>query len=389
MDRFQSLIPALRLFGGSDSLRQLGRELDRIGSRKAVIVCGRSLAAHPTALARVREAIGHRWAGVFDGVQAHSPLPTVQEAAALLGRLEADAVIALGGGSAIVTARAAGILQAEHADARRLCTHRGPDGRLVSPKLEAPKLPQFVVPTTPTTACLTAGSAILDPADASRLALFDPKTRAQAVFVDPDLVSTAPDDLVLTASLNAFAMAVEGLESALANPVSDADQMHVLRSMRRHLRPAGETADTAARVELVLAAILCSRGASTAGGGLASALAHSTGARFNVSNGMADAVLLPHTMRFNLPVTGRSVSMIVDALGATATVSATAPERAVTAVERFLGGLRLPRRLRDLGIPRDGLGPIAEHAMLEFVLQKNPRPVTDVAELHEVLDRAW
>ena len=57
--------------------------------------------------------------------------------------------------------------------------------KLHSPKLLAPKLPQFIVPTTPTTAMVKAGSAVFDPATGERLALFDPKTRAHAIFIDP------------------------------------------------------------------------------------------------------------------------------------------------------------------------------------------------------------
>src|SRR5690606_38946753 len=105
----------------------------------------------------------------YAGVHAHSPLPAVQDAAAELARLQADAVIAVGGGSAMVTARAASILLAEQAPAHTLCTHTGADGRLVSPRLKAPKIAQLVIPTTPTTAMIKVGSAMLDPQTGARL----------------------------------------------------------------------------------------------------------------------------------------------------------------------------------------------------------------------------
>lgn len=386
MNNYQHLTAPLRLFHGTDSLKPLGRELDRTGSRRAVIVCGRSLAAHPTALSLVREALGERYAGVFDGVRAHSPLPSVQGAAESLSQLQADAVIAVGGGSAIVTARAAAILLAEGPDARKLSTSRGDDGRLFSPKLAAPKLPQFVVPTTPTTAAVKAGSAVFDPTDSSRLAMFDPKTRAQALFLHPDLIATAPPELVVSASLNTLAMAVEGLESASGNPLSDADLMHALRLIRQHLPLRSGSGDAAARGELIVAAMLCGRGTDTAGGGIVSVLAHAIGARFHVENGIANAILLPHTMRFNAPATGANADKIAEALGRPGTDG---PPAAVAAVESFLERLPLPRTLRELGVTRDSLGLIAEHAMGDWFLQKNPRTVTCAAELAELLDRAW
>ena len=72
--------------------------------------------------------MGDRCAGVFTGVRAHSPVPSVAAAAEELKRLQADAVIAVGGGSAIVTARAASILAAENRDVRELCTTQDAKG---------------------------------------------------------------------------------------------------------------------------------------------------------------------------------------------------------------------------------------------------------------------
>ena len=126
MQSFQHVTPPLRLFQGPDSLRFLGRELERLNSRRAVIFCGASVAREGAMLDLVRSAMGERCAGVFSGVRAHSPAPSVAAAAQELQRLEADAVVAVGGGSAIVTARAASILLAEKGDVREPL-HR--DGR--------------------------------------------------------------------------------------------------------------------------------------------------------------------------------------------------------------------------------------------------------------------
>jgi alcohol dehydrogenase class IV len=140
MISFQHITPPLRLFHGPESLSNLGRELDRVNSTRAVIFCGSSLAREGTLLQRVISAMGDRCAGTFTGVRAHSPVPSVEAAAEELKRLQADAVIAVGGGSAIVTARAASILAAEDRDVRALCTTRDEKGGLKSPKLLAPPL---------------------------------------------------------------------------------------------------------------------------------------------------------------------------------------------------------------------------------------------------------
>ncbi|MDB5944259.1 MAG: iron-containing alcohol dehydrogenase, partial [Ramlibacter sp.] len=99
MRSFRHIVAPLRIFQGPDSLEWLGRELERVKSRRAVIFCGASLARDGSPLHLVRTAMGDRCAGVFAGVVAHSPLPVVEAAAAQLQRLEADAVVAVGGGS--------------------------------------------------------------------------------------------------------------------------------------------------------------------------------------------------------------------------------------------------------------------------------------------------
>lgn len=258
MHSFQHITPPLRLFHGPDSLGQLGRELDRLKSRHAVIFCGSSLGRGGSPLDLVRGAIGDRCAGVFTGVRAHSPVPDVEAAARELERLEADAVVAVGGGSAIVTARAASILLAENAAAKDLCTYQDEKGELKSPKLLAPKLPQFVIPTTPTTATVKAGSAVFDPVAGKRLALFDPKTRAHSIFIHPELIKSAPRELVVSASLNTFSLAIEGLISRSGDPISDALLMHALRLLALHLPNPALQNDPHVRGELMLAAVLLS-----------------------------------------------------------------------------------------------------------------------------------
>ena len=287
-----------------------------------MVFCGKTIAGHPDGLRVVAEALGDRYAGVFDGVKAHSPIATVLEGAEKLRALNADAVVAIGGGSAVVTARASSIVLAEGRDISELCT-QFPSGKPpVSPRLDRPKLPQFVVATTPTTAYAKAGSAVLDTARGQRLALFDPKTRAAALFIHPSLALTAPAALTTGAALNAFCMAVQGIESRSRDVLADALLTHALRLLAGNLRRlAREPDDADVRAELMLGALLAGQGTDYAPTGLASALSHAVGARFHTDNGITNAVLLPHTMRFNAPVTKERLALVADALGAHASGS--------------------------------------------------------------------
>ena len=310
---FQHVAAELRLYCGADSLTALARELKRGGCRRAVVICGRSVGAS-SAMEKLRAALGPVLVGEGKMVRPNSPVPAVEEAARVLRELEADAVIAVGGGSAAVTARAASILLAEQRPVQELCTRRLPDGRFESPRLDAAKLPQFVVPTTPSTAFVKAGSAIHDEETSQRLALFDPKTRAKALFLHPEFLCTAPAQLVQGATLNTLSTAVEALESPRCDPVSEAMLMHSLRLVARHLERMAP-GDVAARECLAIAAVLCGRGTEQSGGGLASVLAHAIGHRSNVANGIVNAIMLPHTLRFNAPATQHSTVRIAESLG--------------------------------------------------------------------------
>lgn len=389
MRSFQHITPPLRLFSGPDSLGMLGRELERIDSRRAVIVCDSSLAREDSPLALVRSMIGARCVGCFAGVRAHSPLPSVEEAARELKRLEADAVVAVGGGSTIVTARAASILMAENGDARSLCTSQDEKGRLRSPKLLAPKLPQLVIPTTPITAIVKAGSAVFDPETRQRLAFFDPKTRAQAVFVHPDLIKSAPRKLVTSASLDTFTLAVDGLISRSGDPISDALLMHAVRLLALHLPNGALLDDPVVRGELVLAAVLCGQGSDYTGAGITTALGHAVGARFSVEHGITKMIVLPHALRFNAEAAKLELSKVAASLGLRVSDADPPGVKIIEAVEAISDALEIPRRLRDIGVPRESLSEVASSAMGDWFLRGNPRPVRDASELLQLLEEAW
>ncbi|MEU7305775.1 iron-containing alcohol dehydrogenase family protein [Streptomyces sp. NPDC007206] len=383
--KLRHVSPAFRTFCGEDALAALPRELARVGADRAVIVCGPSIVKHTNALSRVHDALGEHLVGQFDGVAEHSPLPVVEQARQFLADHDAQAVIAVGGGSAVVTARAASILLAERRDVRELCTRRDTAGKLVSPKLTAPKLPQWVVPSTPTTAYAKAGSAVRDPETGERLALYDPKTRAQGVLLDPAMASTAPPRLSWSAALNVFAMAVEGLQSRAIDPLADAQLAHALRTVvawlpQLHTDPEGSRP----RLHLMLAALMSGQGSDHTGGGLAQALSHAVGPRSSAANGVVEALLLPHAMRFNAAVVGHRLAMLADVLG----LADRRAETAIAKIERLLELFEVPARLRDVDVSEKDLVDAADHALDDWAITSGPR-VPDRADVLAVLTNAW
>ncbi|GJH27069.1 iron-containing alcohol dehydrogenase family protein [Caballeronia novacaledonica] len=385
---FQHVANELRLFCGEESLAALTRELTRAGCSRALVVEGRSV-GNSGAMELLRKTLGPVLVGECISVRSNSPLPTVVETAQVLEKLKADCVIAVGGGSAAVTARAASILLAEQSSAQSLSTKRLGDGTFDSPRLRASKLPHFIVPTTPSTAFVKAGSAIHDVDSGHRLALFDPKTRVRALFVHPEFLGTAPTELVQSASLNTLVTAVEALASPKCDPLAEALLMQSLRLIGEHLNSTS-LEDIATRERLVLAAILCGRGTEQSGGGLSSVLAHAIGARSNVPNGIVNAIVLPYTMRFNAAHTAARYSVIAKSLVDVfpRDPHLTKPRDAIAAIEALFETLSIPSRLRDIGIAQEDLPEIAIAAMSDWFIARNARFLTHESVL-SILASCW
>ncbi|MBB2946342.1 alcohol dehydrogenase class IV [Actinoplanes lutulentus] len=377
--------PAFRTFCGAGALRALPRELDRVGARRAVIVCGPSLSRQAGTVQRLTDVLGDRLAALFAEVRAHSPLPSVLAARDALATHDADAIVAVGGGSAVVTARAAAVLLAEQAGVHDLCTRRAADGRLISPRLSAPKLPQWVVATTPTTAYAKAGAAVRDPVTGERLALYDPKARAQGVILDPAMALTAPAELTWSAALNVFAMAVEGLTSRTADPLADALLSHALRTVVTWL-PGTRTQPGQAqpRLHLMLAALMAGQGSDATGGGLAQALSHAIGPRSSAANGVVEALLLPHALRFAADAIDDRLTAMAGYLG----LADHKPDAVIAEIERLLIAFEVPQRLREVDVSAPDLHAAATHAMDDWALSAAPR-VPGAEDVHALLNAAW
>lgn len=386
---FRHVTPGSRVFYGHDCLKQLPAELARVGATRAVVFSGRTLAQATPGLASIQEVLGPLCAGVFAGVRERSPLSVVESAVAELGRAKADAVIALGGGSAVVSARAATVIYGEGKSVHELSTVFTPGQPPTSPRLVKPKVPQFVVPTTPTTAYAKSGAAVTLPGIGRRLSLFDPKARAQAIFLQPELFAATPDRLILDASMDAFAQGIQGLESDRREPLADAQLLHGVRLIRRAFDDGGAALSEVRRGSLMLAAQLIGQGTDHTGAGVASALGHAIGARFAVGNGAAKSVVLPHTLRFNGPITWGHMDDVADALGLPrGSAGSDVVEVVSRACRKFFDSLGVPSRLRELNVPHEVLPQIADEVSYDWFLTQNPRP-TGNEDLMALLEAAW
>ena len=385
----------LSIHAGKGALSELRAEVDRTKAQRAFVVCGKSVANKTDLIARVSANLGDKFAGVFDGVETSSPLPSVRAGAAAAREAGADLLVAVGGGSAMVTARAIIILLAEKGDIHEICTQYPPGQAPVSPKLMAPKIPNILVLTTPSTAMTRAGTAVKDVESSHRLELFDPKTRPFAMIWDDDALLTAPADLYLSTAASALSGIVAGTASPRINPLSLADLLHALRlSLESLPQIRSDPNNTTARVNLVAASFLSNRALDSMRGrafGIISSLGHVIDTLYpNISHGDSSSLTTSWCMRFNLEQTSGGLARLAQALGvADGLPEKEAAKRAPDFIEDFYRKLGMPVRLRDSGIPQQDIERIAHHAMGDFYLHQNARKVKHQSELSELLTQMW
>lgn len=388
----------LRVQVGEDSLAELPTVMDRIGATSGFVICGNTVAHETGLLDRIQTVLGDTYAGFFDGVESESPLDSVRQGVSAVDTAGADLLIAVGGGSAVVTTRAISILLAEDDDPHEICTQYPPDGPPVSPRLNEPKLPNVVVLTTPTTATNRAGTAVKDETETRRLEFFDPKTTPRAVFIDPDALLTAPVGLYTSTGASTFCGVIDSLQTPSLTTMSRGDLETALTLSKQYLPTIkDQPANATPRIHLAEAALLANRAsqARTASGGtgsIQSGIVHQIQILYDsVHQGKANCATMAPSMEFNQDVLLDEQAALADSWGLETTGNSPEEnaELVTEEVESFLETIEMPVDLRSLGIPKEDLDEIAEKAMHDYFLQTNPREVTDTAELHSLLESAW
>jgi alcohol dehydrogenase class IV len=397
---FRAVGYPLRLYAGENALDRLPDEVERRKANRAFVVCGNTVATKTDLLGRIQALLGPLYAGAFTAMDKDSSWPAVRDATEAARAAGADLLIALGGGSVVVGTRVVAILLAEKGDAFALMTQY-PEGKpAFSPRLLAPKPPIVNVVTTPTTAMNRAGSGLKNDALDHRMEYFDPKTRPCAIIWDSAALLTAPAELVRSTATTGHSSALRALGTVM-NPVVEADRRQAFRLLNATLpRVMEEPGNAALRIDLCAAAFLQNRADDDQGrrrsrdrtSSVAYALATALHIRYDhVWQGESTTAVMPTITRLTPPediaVAGRIAGAIgVWQDGMTAEDAARATADALDALYDRIG---MPKRLRQLDIPRDELPLLAEDTLKNFNANPGARPDGYVDLMLGYLEAAW
>jgi len=205
----------------------------------------------------------------------------------------------------------------------------------------------------------------------------------QVVILDPAATLYTPAGLWLSTGIRAVDHAVETVCSRKPQPFTDATCIHALRVLSKSL-PANcaNPVDLAGRLDSQLAVWLATTGLGRVDWGASHGIGHQLGAVANVPHGHCSCVMLPSVLRWNRPVNAAQQAVVAQALGAK-------DGDAATAVAKLAETLGQPTRLRDVGVRPEHYDAIAAGAMQNVFVRSNPRPITEPAQIREILEMAW
>ena len=378
---FYQFASTTRIVSGRDLLSSTGFEFMKEGAARVFVVTDEVIRG--TGLVeRAEEGVrdgGLEVAGIYDKVPQDSSTDVVEECAAAAKEAGADSFLAVGGGSVMDTAKVADAVFTHGGTAREQ------EGFMLMPRAEdgmgrpLDVAPLACIPTTAGTGSEVSMAAVIkDHEEKVKLEIADFPLFPRLAILDPDATRTLPPAIAAATGMDAMTHAVESYVSTDWSPHQDARALQALRMIRDNLERAIETPDDdVARGNMLIAANL----AISIALGSVHAMSHPAGAHFGVPHGVANAIHLPHVIRFNaeggddIADRYRDVAELlgVESGGSGSDVGEALASHVSGLVER----IGLPLRLSQVGVPESGIPALVEGAMGDGTTLLNPREPSD------------
>ena len=370
---------------GRGSRTKLGEELRSRGIEKVLVVTDYELMNNNVArmVIDILESIGTTYF-VYLHVKPNPTVKNVQDGLNIAQIGNVDGIIAVGGGSVIDTAKAISIIMTnpEHSNVISL------SGAV---ETREKGLPLFALPTTAGTAAeVTINYVITDETEMKKMVCVDVGGIRICEIIDPDLMQGMPQQLAATTGMDALTHAMEGYITKAGWLIPDMFHINAMALIYKNLEKAANEKDDLAVEKMAYAQYIAGMGFSNVGLGIVHSMAHSLGAFFDTPHGLANAILLPHVLRFNGKVCpelfanmGRAFNLDMNNLSDEETV-----EKVADAVQELSKRLRIPQTLKEVGIPREMLPQLAAQAINDICTGGNPREVT-VEDLIKIYEEAY
>ncbi|WAB77709.1 iron-containing alcohol dehydrogenase [Rhodopseudomonas palustris] len=363
---------------GQPAAAALAAQLDRIGAQRALLMVSGTLNRTTDEIAKIKDALGGRCAGVFDAMPAHTPRAAVIAATEQARAIQADIIVTVGGGSITDGAKAVQICLANNilsaAEIDRVRNINAP---------VAPKVRQISVPTTISGGEFSAIAGVTNEATRVKEKLAHPLTMPRAAILDPAITLHTPEWLFLSTGIRAVDHCVEAICSREAHPYGDAQALRGLAMLAAGLpRVKADPTDLDARLDCQIGTWL-SMGALSSGVpmGASHGIGYVLGAVFDVPHGHTSCIMLPAVMRWNKSANRDRQALVAAAMGHPG-------EDAGDVLDALIRVLGMPRSLREVNVGPEHFERIATQAMGTPWVPRNPRPIEGPAQVREILELA-
>ena len=366
---------------GPGAIKEIPAEIKNRGCKKVMLLTDKDLLKFKVAT-KVTELLAA--AGIdfeiYDNIKANPTIENVQTGVEFCKKCGADILVAVGGGSAIDTSKAIGIIMTnpEFADVRSL------EG--VAPTKNK-CLPIIAVSTTSGTAAeVTINYVITDVERNRKFVCVDPKDIPVVAVVDSEMSASMPPKLCAATGMDALVHAIEGYITKGAWELTDMVHLKAIEIISKNLRRSVK-GDPAGREAMALGQYIAGMGFSNVGLGIDHSMAHPLSAVYDIPHGTACAILLAPVLKFNAPATSERYREIARAMGV-AGVDAMSQEEyraaAIDAVAKLSADVGIPTKLSELGVKEKDIDFLAASALADACTPGNPRDVTkeQIAEIY-------
>ncbi len=367
---------------GRGARKKLATEIKTRGFHRVLLVTDKTL-METKIVDMITRILEHNIIGyyLYDGVKPNPNVKNVQDGLLVANINNVDCIVAVGGGSVIDTAKAISIIKTnpEYNDVVSL------DG-VAETKNRG--LPLFALPTTAGTASeVTINYVITDEINTKKMVCIDVHDIPVCAIIDPDLMDDMPQALKASTGMDALTHAMEGYITKAGWLIPDIFHINAMALIYKNLEKAANQNDKVAMEKMAYAQYIAGMGFSNVGLGIVHSMAHSLGAYFDTPHGVANALLLPHVLKFNGKACPQLFRNMGNALGLdmSDTIDEVAIQKVVDAVKELSIKLGIPQTLREIGIPEEMIPTLANQAIKDVCTSGNPREVTveDIIAIYE------
>jgi len=364
---------AKKIVFGEEAVAKLADEIRALGGKKVLMVFDQALKRVGVAQQVMAPLDAHGISYVVYDQVTSEPEPTLADEGASVAREEkCDLVVGVGGGSSLDVAKAVAMLTVNNGKAEDYI------GLETVPRQG---LPTIMIPTTAGTGSEVTFTAVFTMREKKAKGGINSRfLYPDVALLDPELTVSLPPHITATTGMDALTHAIEAFTSLQSNPMSDMVAREAIALIGANLKRAFDNGDDMqARHGMLLGSLMGGLALAGAGVGACHALAYPLGAFFDIPHGLANAVLLPYVMAYNLESTEAKYAQVASLMRAEAwgRLHESSVKAVVDVVRRLSQEIGIPHRLGDLDIPESAAEDMAEMAMtVARPIANNPREVT-------------